>query len=136
MGLNQALDISVSAIRAEGRHMEIISSNIANINTTRTLGGGPYRRRVVMFEEVLASASQKLSQGGVKAEQIVEDPSPLQKVYNPSHPDADSSGFVSMPNVSLSKEMVDMIYSSKLYEANITVYNATKQMMKETLQLQ
>lgn len=143
MGLNQALSISAAGLQAEGKNMEVIASNIANINTTRTLGGGPYRRRVSVFEErqlsfaqELDRANSKLSGGGIKVGEIVEDTSPLPKVYNPSHPDADSFGFVSMPNVNLSKEMVDMIYSSRLYEANITVYNATKQMMRDTMQLQ
>lgn len=144
MGLNQALDISVSAIDAERKHMELISSNIANINTTRTLDGGPYRRRIAIFEEKYLNFEQELQRadrklggvGGVEISDVVEDTSPLQKVYNPGHPDADASGFVSLPNVSLSKEMVDLIYSSKLYEANITVYNATKKMMQDILQLQ
>lgn len=143
MGLNQALNISAAGINVEARNMEIIASNIANINTTRTFGGGPYRRRISLIEEKQLSFSQeldranaKLSGGGATVGTIVEDSSPLPKVYNPSHPDADSFGFVSMPNVSMSKEMVDMIYSSKLYEANITVYNATKQMIRDTLQLQ
>jgi len=143
MGLNRALNISASGIRAESLQMEVIASNIANINTTRTMDGGPYRRRMAVFEETpvtfqsaLDKASAKLDGGGVGFREIIEDNAPLQKVYNPTHPDADQNGFVSMPNVSISKEMVDMIYNSKLYEANITVYNATKQMVRETLQLQ
>lgn len=143
MGLNRALNISASGIRAESLQMEVIASNIANINTTRTMDGGPYRRRMAVFEEApitfqsaLDTASAKLDGGGVGFREIIEDNAPMQKVYNPTHPDADQNGFVSMPNVSISKEMVDMIYNAKLYEANITVYNATKTMLKETLQLQ
>lgn len=140
--LNRAMDISVSAINAERLHMELISSNIANINTTRTLTGGPYRRRVAVFAEKplsfaqeLAAAQQKLKTGGVELD-AVEDNSTFQKVYNPGHPDADAFGFVSLPNVNLATEMVDLVSSSKFYEANITVYNATKKMMQDTLQIQ
>jgi len=142
MGIDQALDISVSGITANRVHMEIISSNMANINTTRTLQGGPYARKVpvfgekpVEFSEALSAAESKLS-GGIEVSDIANDPTPFQKVYNPGHPDADSNGFVSLPNVSMSKEMVDMVYVSKLYEANITVYTATKRMAQETLSIQ
>jgi flagellar basal-body rod protein FlgC len=134
MGLNRALDISVSAIDAQRVAQELIASNIANINTTRTVYGGPYRRRVPVFAEQLARAEQKL--GGVEVVDVVEDTTPFQKVYNPGHPDADREGFVSLPNVNLSTEMVDQVYTSRLYEANITAFNATKKMMQDTLQLQ
>ncbi len=143
MGLMQAFDISVSAIEAERLHMEIIASNLANINSTRSIAGGPYKRRIPIFEETpltfgeeLTRAEARLSPGGVKVAEIVEDTSPHPKVYNPGHPDADAQGFVSLPNVSLSKEMVDLVYVSKLYDANITVYNATKKMAQDTLQIQ
>ncbi len=143
MGLDDALMISVSGINAERQHMELISSNIANINTTRSLSGGPYKRKLAVFSErqlsfaeELTLAEQKQKGGGVEVKDIIEDNSPFHKVYNPSHPDADAQGFVNMPNIDLSAEMVDMVYSSKLYEANITVYNVTKKMMQDTLQIQ
>lgn len=142
MGINQALDISVSGINANRVHMEIISSNLANINTTRTLQGGPYRRKVPVFgakplefSQSLSEAEKKLS-GGIEVSDVTEDKTPLTRVFNPGHPDADSQGYVSMPNVSMSKEMIDMVYVSKLYEANITAYNATKKMATETMQIQ
>jgi len=134
MGLNQALSISVSAIDAQRVAQELIASNIANINTTRTVYGGPYRRRIPVFAEQLARAEQKL--GGVEITEVVEDTTPFQKVYNPGHPDADEQGYVSLPNVNLSTEMVNQVYTSRLYEANITAFNATKKMMQDTLQLQ
>lgn len=141
--LNRAMDISVSAINAERKHMELISSNIANVNTTRSITGGPYRRRIPVYEEqdvsfqkTLEKAQSKLSGGGVKIADVVEDTSPFNKVYNPQHPDADAQGFVNLPNVDLNKEMVDLVYTSKLYESNITAYNATKKMMQDTLQIQ
>jgi flagellar basal-body rod protein FlgC len=142
--LNQSFDISVSAINAERLHMELISSNIANANTTRTITGEPYRRRIAVmsekplrsFAEELAYARLKLEGGGVEVTEVVEDQTPFQRVFNPGHPDADSQGYVNMPNVDLAREMVDMVYASKLYEANITAFNATKKMMQDTLQIQ
>ncbi len=142
MGLDQAMDISVSAVNANRIHMEIISSNLANINTTRTEQGGPYRRKIPVFAEkplefpdTLTAAEKKLS-GGIEVMEIAEDPTPFQKVFNPGHPDADSQGFVALPNISMAKEMVDMVYVSKVYEANITAYNATKKMATDTLTIQ
>jgi len=142
MGFNQALEISISAIEAERRTMELISSNLANITTTRTIYGEPYRRKIavlsekpISFSDELNRAELKYNGGGVKVDQVVDDPSPFQKVYNPGHPDADPQGYVTMPNVDLSKEMVDMVQTSRLYEANITAFNATKKMMQDTLQL-
>jgi flagellar basal-body rod protein FlgC len=149
MGLDQALEISVSGIEAERRTMELISSNIANINTTRTVYGGPYRRKIAVlmekqltFAQELAKAEGKLYNnssnvsGGVEVADVVDDMTPFQKVYKPGHPDADAQGFVTMPNVNLSDEMVDMIYVSKLYEANINAFNSTKKMVADTLTIQ
>ena len=123
-----------------------MASNLANINTTRTVYGGPYRRRVAVLGEQPVSFGQALSQAeskysssgvgaGVEVVDVVEDTSPFQKVYNPGHPDADAQGYVSLPNVNYSQEMVDMVYVSRLYEANITAFNATKKMMQDTMQL-
>ena len=145
MGLNRAMDISVSGINAQRVTMELIASNIANINTTRTVYGGPYRRRIpvlaeksISFAEELSKANMKLTkgEGGVEVLDVVEDAAPFQKVYKPGHPDADPQGFVSLPNVNLSEEMVDMVYTQRLHEANITAFNATKKMMQDTLQIQ
>lgn len=142
MGLDDAFDVSVSGINASRVNMEIISSNLANINTTRTLSGGPYRRKIAVFGEKQLSFNRALSKaqekigGGVDVVDIVDDETPFPKVYKPGHPDADKDGFVSLPNVSMSKEMVDMVYVSKMYEANITVFNATKKMAQDTLQIQ
>jgi flagellar basal-body rod protein FlgC len=146
MGLDQALEISVSGIEAERRTMELISSNIANISTTRTVYGGPYRRKIAVLGEKPLTFAQELSRaegklvntlsGGVEVVDVVDDQTPFQKVYKPGHPDADAQGFVTMPNVNLSDEMVDMIYVSKLYEANINAFNATKRMVTDTLTIQ
>lgn len=141
MGLNQAMDISVSAINANRIHLEVIASNMANINSTRSVRSGPYRRRIPVFGEVPLTFAETLRraevrQGGVAVVDMVEDPTPGQRVYNPGHPDADRDGFVTLPNVSLSQEMVDLTYASKLYEANVTVFNTSKRMAQETLQIQ
>jgi flagellar basal-body rod protein FlgC len=87
------------------------------------------------FADALSSAQTKLGAGGVEVSEVAEDAAPFQKVYNPGHPDADAAGYVSLPNVNYSTEMVDMIYVGRLYEANITAFNATKKMMQDTLQL-
>jgi flagellar basal-body rod protein FlgC len=147
MGFDQALEISVSGVEAQRRTMELISSNLANINTTRTLYGGPYRRKIAVLSEKPLSFDGELTRaqlrlygsaaaGGVEVSDVIEDNTPFQKVYNPGHPDADASGYVDMPNVNMSDEMVDMIMTSRLYEANITAFNATKKMMQDTLGIQ
>ena len=121
--------------------MELIASNIANINTTRTVYGGPYRRRVpilaekqLTFAQELARAERKVG-GGVEVLDVVEDTAPFQKVYKPGHPDADARGFVALPNVNLSTEMVNLMETQRLHEGNIVAFNATKKMKQDTLQL-
>lgn len=142
MGLMQAFDISVTGLNAQRMHMEIIASNIANINSTRSIFGGPYRRQIpifgeepIAFGEALRRAESRIAGGGVSVTDVVGDASPFQKVYDPGHPDADTEGFVALPNVSLSKEMVDLTYASRLYEANITVFKSTQKMAENTLLL-
>ena len=146
MGLDRAFDISVSGLDAARMQQEIVASNLANIDATRTSTGGPYRRQILIlgekqlaFSDILESEMQKAYRGklsgGVEVVDIMDDPTPFQKVYKPGHPDADAEGYVSMPNVSMAKEMVDMVYASKLYQANIMAFNATKKMAQDTLQL-
>jgi len=139
VSLKHAMDVSVSAIEAERLRMEVISSNIANINTTRSLNGGPYRRlsvslyeKNISFSDALNLAEKRLNGVGAK---IVEDTTPFKKVYKPSHPDADKDGFVETPNVDLASEMVDLTEASRGYEAQITAYNATKKMIQDLIQL-
>lgn len=145
MGLNNSLDISVSAIAAERTRMELIASNLANINTTRTEGGGPYKRKMMLYTEKPISFSEILTKeqnrvesrgGGVEYRVIDDNDTQFQRVYNPGHPDADANGFVTLPNVSMATEMTDLVYVSKVYEANISVFNATKKMAQDTLQIQ
>lgn len=145
MGFFGSLDIGASGLTAQRVRMDIISQNIANVNTTRTEDGTPYRRKDVLFEErsgsgsfsdALSAASDKLSNGqGVRVTKIVEDSSEFKKVYDPGHPDADEDGYVSMPNVDVVTEMVNMISATRSYEANVTSINATKSMAMKALEI-
>jgi flagellar basal-body rod protein FlgC len=131
--LDEAMAISLSGILAQKLHLELIASNIANINVTRTLTGGPYKRQVAIFASDFEPGTGKLK--GVRLSNIVEDPTPCKRVYNPGHPDADAEGYVLMPNVEVSSEMMDLIFATRLYEANITVFNAAKQLANTTFDL-
>ncbi len=145
MGFFTSLDIGASGLTAQRLRMDTISQNIANINTTRTKDGSPYRRREVIFEErtgedsfssILSNASSNLADGqGVRVRKIIEDPTDFKKVYDPGHPDADKDGYVSMPNVDIVTEMVNMISATRSYEANVTSINATKSMALKALEI-
>jgi flagellar basal-body rod protein FlgC len=129
--------------------MDVTAENLANAQTTRTDAGGPYRRKVVQlaqdggastFGAQLASAmgsatSRTDSGGGVRVAAITEDSTPLKRVYDPGHPDADANGYVQMPNVEPVEEMVDMITESRSYEANVTAMTTAKTMFSRTLDL-
>jgi flagellar basal-body rod protein FlgC len=139
MGLFGPLDVSASALTAERLRLDVIANNLANANTTRTPEGGPYRRRVVLFaargQAGLGWPVAEPAGGGVRVVGIRPDLSPLKRVYNPGHPDADSEGYVSLPNVDPVVEMVDLIGAARAYEANVTVLNETKNMAMRTLEL-
>ncbi len=145
MGFFTSLDIGASGLTAQRLRMDTISQNIANINTTRTANGTPYRRREVILEErkgsdsfasILSGESNKLNDGqGVRVSKVVEDSSDFRKVYDPGHPDADENGYVSMPNVDIVTEMVNMISATRSYEANVTSINATKSMALKALEI-
>jgi flagellar basal-body rod protein FlgC len=146
--VTNGFDISASALTAQRLRMDVISSNIANAETTRAnfVNGRyePYKRKMVVmepmssFSEILDARLNGAASGGslgVKAARIVEDNSPAKLVYNPTHPDADENGYVKMPNVDIMKEMVDMISASRSYEANVTALNATKGMFVKALEI-
>ena len=141
MNIFSALRISSSGLSAQRMQMDTIADNIANAETTKTSNGGPYRRKIVSFEEnlnkALDSSSYKYTDklNGVKVSKISEDPSALKKVYNPSHPDADSEGYVMMPNVNILNEMVDLISASRAFEANVTAMSSEKQMALKALEI-
>jgi len=150
MTLSNSFGISASALTAQRFRMDVISSNIANAETTRAsvVNGEvvPYRRKMVvltpnessfssMLQSQLSTESAKGIGNGVRVKAIKEDSSPLKLVYNPTHPDANAQGYVSMPNVEIAKEMVDMIAASRSYEANITALNASKSMILKALEI-
>jgi flagellar basal-body rod protein FlgC len=141
MDFFSAMDISASALSAERTRMNLISSNLANANSTRTAEGGPYRRKDAVFT---ASSSQgsfgaALSRAndarGVQVSQIVEDPNPPRMQYEPTHPDANPAGYVAYPNINMVEEMADMISASRSYEASVTAAQAAKSMALKTLEL-
>lgn len=146
MGYFSSFEISSSALTAQRLRMDVISQNLANVSTTRTETGDPYRRRTVVFQERSATPSfssyltdasrQKLGIGsGVRVSAIVEDDTPFREVYDPGHPDADENGIVRMPNVDTVTEMVNMISATRAYDANITAMNATKGMAMKALEI-
>ena len=144
MSFLNSFDISASGLTAERQRLDIASENIANSNTTRTESGGPYRRKMVVLQEVPATSfrtrfnsllNRTASKGGVKVTEIVEDQRDLNPVYNPDHPDANEEGYVMMPNVDLVKETIDGMSATRAYEANITAFNAMKLMAQKALDI-
>jgi len=136
------IDISASGLTAQRTRMNVISINLANIETTRTEQGGPYRRKVVVletkpiedFDSLLSSSFEPI--GGVRVREIVEDTkTPFKRVYDPSHPDADKTGHVTMPNVDIVLEMTNMMMAKRSYEANVTAIKATKGMALKALEI-
>jgi flagellar basal-body rod protein FlgC len=137
MNLISGIELSASALAAQKVRLDIVAQNIANAQTTRTASGGPYQRRVVSFETELVR-SQGTAAGtlqSVRVGQITTDRSSGQQVYNPQHPDASPDGLVTMPNVNLSQEMVDLIMASRTYEANLSVVRNARQMATRTLDI-
>ena len=138
-----AIDAAASGLTAERLRMDVISNNIANVNTTRTTEGGAYKRQMAVFAPREGSASsfaqvlsEKLDAGsGVRVVGITKDTSPNRRVYDPAHPDANKDGYVEMPNVNVVTEMVDMISATRGYEANVTVVNAAKSMALKALEI-
>ncbi len=135
---------SASGLTAERLRMDIISKNIANANSTRTISGMPYRRQMVVFKTQEPSefskmlnyiSENKYSHKGVEVDKIVEDQSDFKRVYNPGHPDANEEGYVLMPNVDVVVEMVNLMGASRAYEANVTAINTAKSMISRALEI-
>ena len=124
--------IAASGLSAERLRMDTISSNIANSETTRTADGGPYIRKIAVFQE---NYNKELGMKGVKAVEIKDDPSELKRVYDPSHPDANEDGYLLMPNVNILNEMADMMAASRAYEANVDSLDAQKNMFMKALEI-
>ena len=122
------VDIAVSGMRAQGKNMEVISSNVANVRTTDDGKGNPYRRI-----EAILRADEK--NGGVKVEEIVKDMSEFESILDPGHPDADERGYVLMPNVKLPIEMMNLTIAARAYQANAAVLKRYQKMVETTLEL-
>ncbi len=144
MSVMSGMNISASGMSAQRLRMDIISSNIANVNTTRDENGEVYRRKTVVFaeknqnsfESILNKKTGASVGSGVKVTQIVEDTkTAMNMVYDPSHPDADEEGYVTYPNVNTVTEMTNLIDASRSYEANVTAFNATKNMALKGLEV-
>jgi flagellar basal-body rod protein FlgC len=143
MDFFSAMNVSASALSAERTRMNLISSNLANANTTRTPEGGPYKRKDAVFAATPLENSFRRTLDGATGQQvrqvqvsrIVEDQNPPRIQYDPSHPDADPQGYVAMPNVNVIEEMTDMLTASRAYEANVTAVQAAKNMALKTLEI-
>ncbi|OOB80490.1 MAG: flagellar basal body rod protein FlgC [Epulopiscium sp. Nuni2H_MBin003] len=145
MSFFTGMDIATSGMTAQRLRLDIITQNLANVNTTRTPEGGAYQRKTVLFESVpmqnsfeamlTGAINRKYNTQGVQISEIVADESPMPVIYDPTHPDADADGYVTLPNVDLVTEMVNMISASRSYEANVTAFNNLKAMNNKALEL-
>ncbi|NLX92239.1 MAG: flagellar basal body rod protein FlgC [Firmicutes bacterium] len=138
MEIFRSFQISGSALMAEKLRVDTVASNLANIQTTRTAAGGPYRRKTVVFAERLSRVRDvppKFRGRGVKVALVVEDPNPPRLEFDPEHPDANEEGFVAYPNIEMAKEMTDLITASRSYEANSTAINTAKSLYLKALEI-
>lgn len=143
MDLFKALKISGTSLDAQRTVMNVISMNVANAQTTRTEEGGPYRRKIAVlgpaavssdFSRMLAGRVEK-GQEGVVVKEIVADLSDLAAQYDPQHPDADEQGYVTLPNVNILEEMVQLMNAARNYEASVTAFNSAKNMILKALEI-
>jgi len=148
MSIFSAINTSASALTAQRLRMDVVSSNVANAQSTRATTNEvgewePYRRKLVSFQSEGNSFKSHLKHAanhgnetsGVKATAISEDQTPFKLMYNPTHPDANETGYVQMPNVDPLKEMVDLMSATRSYEANITALNASKNLLMKALEI-
>ena len=144
------MNISASGLTAQQLRLDIVAENVTNSTTTRVEGGeGSYRRNMVVFEaksgrddfrQAMARAASGMvpngqAAGGVRVTQIVDDPSPMKLVYDPTHPDANEDGYVEMPNVDMVKEISDAMAATQAYSANVTILNTMKTVIGDGLQI-
>lgn len=136
MSIFNGLQINASGLSLERMKLDVASTNIANVNTTRTAEGGPYKKKTVEFFENLrqAQGTNKITSAGVKVTNIAED-NTTKLTYDPTNPDADANGYVEMPNVNMADEMVDMIQAMRTYEANVSSTEANKNILKKALEI-
>ncbi len=140
MDILNTFRISGSALQAQTTRLNTISSNLANVETTSTPEGGPYKKKSVVFQSTPLSFQDQLAEiregvKGVAVTKIAEDTTAPRKVYNPSHPDAKEDGYVEMPNISVLEEMVDMMSATRSYQANVTSIKMAKRMAMKALDI-
>lgn len=145
MNLFGLFQVSGSALAAERLRAEVVTTNMANAETTRTPDGGPYRRKLAVFESrsaspfqmIYAAASRSSPEdvGGVRVSSIVEDSGPGDRRYEPGHPDADTEGYVEYPDINPVQEMVDLMGAQRAYELNASAVQAAKQMIQQSIQI-
>lgn len=141
MDILTTFKVSASALKANSIRLNTISSNLANIETTSTPEGGPYKKKSVYFESKPVSFQEQLnstlkdSVQGVEVSKIIEDQEQPRKVYNPSHPDAGVDGYVEMPNIDVLEETVDMMSATRAYQANVTMIKSAKRMALKALEI-
>lgn len=128
-------NVSASALEAQRVRMNTIASNMANAQSTKSSTGGPYVKKDVVFESVMMNATGDKMLEGVRISGIVNDKKPPVVVYDPGHPDADENGYVSMPDINVIEEMVNMMMALRAYEANVKAFNISKGMYQKALEL-
>lgn len=132
MSLMNVIGIAGSALDAQSKRLNTVSSNLANADSIVSSDGKPYRARQVVFEAVPVAGPEAQ---GVRATRVVESAAPLRRVYEPGNPAADAEGYLDMPNVNVVEEMVNMISASRSYQTNVELMNTAKQLMLKTLTL-
>ena len=145
MNIDRVFAVVGSALDSQRQRLNIIASNLANAESTRSPNGGPYIRRDVVFQATSTQAKfqsvfnnafgDPSEPSGVRITDIIEDSRPLRTVYEPDHPDADENGYVALPNINVMEEMVNMISATRSYEANVTAVKAAKDMALKALEI-
>lgn len=132
MSLFNVFNISGSAMSAQSQRLNTVASNLANADSATSANGKPYKAKQVVFSAIPGNTA---ATNGVKVDRIIEDPSPAKVVYDPKHPLANDKGYVTMPNVNVTEEMVNMISASRAYQNNVETMNAAKTMLMKTLSI-
>ena len=151
MAFLSSMNIVASGLTAQQLRLDVVAENVTNSTTTRTEGGGAYRRKMVVFRsetgrdtfrKAMAKAAYGMAPnkgfdtiGGVRVTQIVEDPTPFKLVYDPEHPDANEDGYLEMPNIDMVKEMTDAMAATQAYSANVTAFNTLKSVIAQGLEI-
>ena len=143
MDIDNSLALSASGLDVQRQRMNVIASNLANVNSSKSVNGGPFRRRDLLIRSApvgqpfrnMLDAAVRQEPPGVQAVRIVEDRRPPRQVYEPHHPDADAQGNVAMPDINVMEEMVNLLTASRAYEANVTAMNVTKTMAQKALEI-